>query len=149
MQNYISWVIERLRQEGREEQEIHTIETELNDLKQRINTMPTISQSQIDRLTAEVAAATAATNDTAARVETIRTDLETVNAEVAALTRQLTDAGTPFDSSALDTALQSLTTEANSIAQATASAPAPVVPVTDPANPAGPVVTPPVAPATP
>ena len=75
-----------------------------------------ISQQQIDRLTSEVSDDSAAILNAATRTKAIQDNLTTVSAEVDTLKQQLADAGTAFDSSALDKALTDAKTAADGIA---------------------------------
>jgi len=104
-----------------------TIESELNDLAGMRHTL-TITQQQIDQLTADVTANADAIALAAKSIEPLQASIAAATVQIAALTDKLANAGVPFNSDALDAALAASAAQAKALGESLAATPAPVVP---------------------
>lgn len=103
------------------------IGNELQSLEE-IRDILTITQEQIDKLTAEIDANTTAIASAAKGIDPLRASIASATEQITTLTAKLISAGMPFDSSALDAALLTSAAQAKAIGDSLASVPPPVVP---------------------
>lgn len=103
------------------------IGNELQSLEE-IRDILTITQEQIDKLTAEIDANTIAIASAAKGIDPLRASIASATEQITTLTAKLISAGMPFDSSALDAALLTSAAQAKAIGDSLASVPPPVVP---------------------
>ena len=114
-----------------------TIESELNDLAE-LRHILTITQQQIDQLTADVTANADAIALAAQSIAPLQASIAAATTQIAALTDKLANAGVPFNSDALDAALRLSTSQVKALGDSLASVPTPAMPLapsTDPAQP--------------
>ena len=104
-----------------------TIESELNDLAEMRDIL-TITQQQVDQLTAEITANSDAIALAAKSIEPLQASIAAATTQIAALTDKLANAGVPFNSDALDAALAASAAQAKALGESLAATPAPVVP---------------------
>ena len=97
----------------------------------------TITQEQVDQLTAEITANTDAIAAAAQSIEPLKASIAATTAQIKVLIDKLASAGVPFNTSALDAALSASTAQAKAISDSLTGATTPVVP-TDPTTTAPP-----------
>ena len=88
----------------------------------------TITQQQVDQLTAEITANSDAIALAAKSIEPLQASIAAATVQIAALNDKLINAGVPFNSDALDAALAASAAQAKALGDSLAATPAPVVP---------------------
>ena len=117
--------------------EIVTVWSELDTLAEMRHIL-TITQQQIDQLTADVTANADAIALAAQSIAPLQASIAAATTQIAALTDKLANAGVPFNSDALDAALRLSTAQVKALGDNLASVPTPAMPLapsTDPAQP--------------